>query len=144
MGDRVAKNPIVAAGGVVAKTLPDDSKEVILVFRAGHNDWSLPKGKLDSGESEVDCAVREVTEETGVEVEATTRLDSVHYLLPNGTEKTVHFWLMNARGSPPERLETNDPSEVSRVEWIPLDRAINLVTYQSDRGVLKQAKELLS
>ena len=137
------KGPVVAAGGVVVKSSPDHSSEVILVFRGGHNDWSIPKGKLDSGESEVECAMREVAEETGVEVVATTRLESVHYLLPNGSEKTVHFWLMKAKGTPPLKLETNDPSEVSRVEWIPLDKAISLVTYQSDRNVLKQAKELL-
>ena len=138
------KGPVTAAGGVVTKSSPDHSHDVILVFRGGHNDWSLPKGKLDSGESEVDCAVREVTEETGVEVLATTRLDSVHYLLPNGSEKTVHFWLMEVKGTLPHQLETKDPSEVSRVEWIPLDKAISLVTYQSDRNVLKQAKELLA
>src|SRR5436309_1142685 len=87
----------VLAGGCVAWRPGTDGPEVAVVHRPRYDDWSLPKGKLDPGETLTACAVREVAEETGLTVRLGARLGRVHYVGPTGP-KTVHYWAAQVCG----------------------------------------------
>lgn len=130
------RKQIVAAGAVVLRHGPS-GPEVLLVHRPHLNDWSLPKGKLDRGESLPTCAVREVREETGVEVFLTARLSDVHYPTDRGP-KVVHWWraapLPNGDAEPRPR-----DGEVDAVQWLPVAEALTRFSYANDADVLREA-----
>src|SRR4051812_8048862 len=91
---KAAKAQVHAAGGVVVRRDASGAPEVLLVHRPRYADWSLPKGKLDKGESFEDGAVREVLEETGVRVRLGEELPSVRYVDNKGRDKLVRYWIM--------------------------------------------------
>ena len=66
--------------------------EVLLVHRPRYDDWSIPKGKVDPCESVRTCAVREVAEETGVQIILGQPLSRVRYTIGSGARKEVHYW----------------------------------------------------
>jgi 8-oxo-dGTP pyrophosphatase MutT (NUDIX family) len=122
-----------AAGGVVWRELRRGA-EVALVHRPKHDDWSLPKGKLDPGESHEEAALREVEEETGSSCRLGPALGHVRYPGPRGRPKEVRYWLM-------EPLEgAFEPSrEVDEMRWLPPDEALEALTHASDREVMRRA-----
>jgi broad specificity phosphatase PhoE/ADP-ribose pyrophosphatase YjhB (NUDIX family) len=123
--------PIRAAGGVVWRSTAEGIK-VCLVHRPRYDDWSLPKGKLESGEHPLLAAVREVAEESDVRAVPQVRLPSVRYT-SEGRPKVVDFWSMWAAGSGGFEAET----EVDGVRWLSVEAAIGLVSYPHDAGVLR-------
>ena len=125
--------PIRAAGGVLCRP-GRDGLEVCVVHRPRYQDWSLPKGKLDHGEHPLAGAVREVREETGWNGVPRMRLRTVEYLLPDGTPKSVEFWLMSATGEGP----VEDGDEVDEVRWLSLAAAGPKLTYPDDRALIEQ------
>ena len=120
---------IRAAGGVVWR---DDSGplRIAVIHRDRYDDWSLPKGKLNHGESRLSAAVREVHEETGAVVAATRRLIETAYLVDD-VPKTVQFWAMRYRSG-----EFTRNSEVDDLRWLPLPEARTALTHDVDRSVL--------
>jgi 8-oxo-dGTP diphosphatase len=127
----VSEPEVRAAGGLVERTASDGTIEVLVVHRPRYDDWSFPKGKLDPGEGFLDAAVREVREETGLEVEVGDELASVRYRDHKGRPKLVRYWRMRAVGG---TFEPND--EVDEVRWLPADEAQALLTYPHDRALL--------
>lgn len=133
---------VEAAGGVVLAT-HDAVLEVLLVHRPRWDDWSLPKGKLERGETHVMAAAREVLEETGVEVTTLCELTEVRYLDHRGRPKRVRWWLMR----PAEALLDGgaiavhplDPAEIDRVEWVPVSTASQVFTHPSDGQTFREA-----
>jgi 8-oxo-dGTP pyrophosphatase MutT (NUDIX family) len=123
------KDLLIAAGGIVI----DDENRVLLVHRPRYDDWSFPKGKLDSGESPLETAIREVREETGYRVEIRTFAGAVGYLV-KGTPKTVLYWTM----SPGEQSEIEDPEEVSELVWLTKDQAAERLSYGLERELLEK------
>ena len=83
--------PVVAAGAVVWRER-DGEPLVLLIHRDHHQDVSLPKGKVDPGESVPTTAVREINEETGYRVHLGAPLGTAEYVLPSGRDKVVHYW----------------------------------------------------
>jgi 8-oxo-dGTP diphosphatase len=130
---------IRAAGGVLWRPAAS-GPEVCLVHRPHHDDWSLPKGKLEPGEHPLVAAVREVREETGVHARPQSRLPRVAYDLPDGTPKTVDFWMMRAADGPV--AGPDDPGEVDEVSWLPLPQAAQRVSYPDDARLLHHAATL--
>lgn len=120
-----------AAGGAVLRTGPDRRGEVLLVHRPGHRDWTLPKGKIERGESDEECALREVAEETGFECLLGPELSETRYRDRRGREKSVRYWIMTVRDG---AFQAN--SEVDEVRWVPLSSAARELTYPGDRSVL--------
>jgi 8-oxo-dGTP diphosphatase len=118
---------IEAAGGVIIR----DGK-VAVVHRDRYDDWSLPKGKLDAGESFEEAALREVLEETGLECELGRELEPVSYVDQKGRPKLVRYWLMEVTGGD---FEAND--EVDEMRWLPLAQAAELLSYPHDRELVE-------
>jgi 8-oxo-dGTP pyrophosphatase MutT (NUDIX family) len=127
------EQPVVrAAGGVVWRRTPD--LEVLLIHRPRYDDWSLPKGKAEPGEDDVDTAVREVKEETGLACILGPELARIHYSDRNGRPKVVRYWSMTVAGSAPTDFSPN--GEVDQVAWLPLDQAAARLSYPRDHAVL--------
>jgi 8-oxo-dGTP diphosphatase len=119
---------IEAAGGVVFGS----GGRVALVHRPRYDDWSLPKGKLDPGESFEQAALREVEEETGLRARLVRELPSVEYRDNKDRPKLVRYWLMEVEHDP--GFVPND--EVDELRWVQPDEALRLLTYDRDRDVL--------
>jgi 8-oxo-(d)GTP phosphatase len=123
--------PVVrAAGGVLWRRADDGSMEVAVVHRPRYDDWSLPKGKQDPGETDEVTALREVEEETGYVARIVMPLVPLDYVLPNGQPKVVMWFSMEVAGG---TFEPND--EVDQLEWLALDAAARRLTRPTD-GVL--------
>jgi 8-oxo-dGTP diphosphatase len=124
---------IEAAGGVVLRG-PGDARDVCVVHRPNYDDWTLPKGKLDEGESFEDAALREVWEETGLRCTLVAELPSTRYRDQKDRPKVVRYWVMEIDGDPSD-FEPND--EVDELRWLPLAEAAELLTFDRDRELLK-------
>jgi 8-oxo-dGTP pyrophosphatase MutT (NUDIX family) len=127
---------IRAAGGVVWRRR-DGQPEVILVHRPRYDDWSFPKGKAEEGESDEDCALREVHEETGLTCTLGSSLPPVSYR-SKGRPKRVRYWLMEPRAG-----DFSPHREVDEIAWLGLAEAGERLTYGHDRDLLAAAGELL-
>src|SRR6478736_4359935 len=128
---------ILAAGVVVFRKGP----MVLLVHRPKYDDWSFPKGKLDPGEHHVAAAVREVAEETGLDVRLGPALTSQRYRMSGGRFKHVDYWTARVVGSDDvARYRPN--AEIDAVEWVPWDDAALRLTYPHDRDTLAEARPL--
>jgi phosphohistidine phosphatase SixA/8-oxo-dGTP pyrophosphatase MutT (NUDIX family) len=126
----LAISPTVsAAGGVVWRGRHGDV-EVALVHRPRYDDWTLPKGKLMAGESELAAAVREVGEELGAAVAVSRRVGRVRYRYDGG-KKTVGYWAMRYLAGD---FVPND--EVDAVEWLTPPQAAKRLSYPVDLPVL--------
>jgi 8-oxo-dGTP pyrophosphatase MutT (NUDIX family) len=121
---------IQAAGGVV---LRDDGR-VAVVHRPRYDDWTLPKGKLEPGESFEEGALREVEEETGLRARLVRELPAVEYSV-RGRPKEVRYWLMDVDSDP--GFAPND--EVDELRWLSPADATALLTYDRDKEVLDAA-----
>ena len=120
-----------AAGGVVRMAEGDGTRYAV-VHRPRYDDWSFPKGKLAAGESHAQAAVREVEEETGLRCALERELPSVSYVDRRGRPKVVRYWLMRPTGG------TFSPNrEVDDLRWLRPDRAIELLSYEHDRQLLR-------
>jgi 8-oxo-dGTP diphosphatase len=120
---------IEAAGGVVVR-----DGRVALVHRPKYDDWTLPKGKLDAGETFEQAALREVWEETGLRCRLERELPAVEYSVGE-RPKLVRYWLMSVESDP--AFEPND--EVDELRWLSPADAASLLTYDRDKGVLSAA-----
>ncbi len=125
----MAREPEVAAGGIV---LREQATPLIAVVRLRKRDeWVLPKGKLDDGETPRDAAEREVLEETGHDVAVHEFLGTLVYEI-GGRSKVVHYWRMGATGAPSRELM----DDVRAVDWLPLDAALERLSRSHERAFL--------
>jgi 8-oxo-dGTP pyrophosphatase MutT (NUDIX family)/phosphohistidine phosphatase SixA len=126
----MAADPVLAAGAVLWRPSPR-GPQIALVHRPRYDDWSLPKGKLDPGESLAAAAVREVAEETGAAVRLGRPLGVLSYVA-EGKPKQVHYWAAKATGAlrPLEH-------EVDAVEWLEAGVALDRLSYPHDEGIVR-------
>jgi 8-oxo-dGTP pyrophosphatase MutT (NUDIX family) len=136
--DAVPVNKAVLAAGAVLWRSNGDSAEpdVAVIHRPRYDDWSLPKGKVDPGETEPVTAVREVHEETGYSSHLGRRLASVSYPVEQGIKK-VRYW---AARSTDGQFTPN--SEVDELKWLPVAAAMKQLGYSHDRKVLRRFAKL--
>ena len=126
--------PILAGGAVVSRVHPLRGTEVLLIHRRRYNDWTLPKGKVEPGESLPACAVREVFEETGVTVRLAAPLDTIRYEAGKAGPKKVDWW----GGIPVREVPRSPDDEVDMVSWLPLRAALTRLTYAHDHFLVEQ------
>jgi 8-oxo-dGTP diphosphatase len=120
-----------AGGGLVVRRAPDGRCQVLLVHRPGREDWSFPKGKLESGETFEEAALREVEEETGLRCTLGRFIGHTEYRDRKDRPKIVAYWVMEAiDGS----FVAND--EVDQLRWLDLVDAARLLTYERDQELL--------
>jgi 8-oxo-dGTP diphosphatase len=121
---------VQAAGGVVVRA----DGRIAVIHRPRYDDWSLPKGKLDPGESFEDGAVREVLEETGVRGRIVSELEPTSYIDRKGRDKLVRWYRMELDAEPSE-FAPND--EVDELRWLTPDEAGALLSYDHDRALIR-------
>jgi len=123
---------VQAAGGVVWRS-SGDGLEILLVHRPRYDDWSLPKGKLDRGETFEDAARREVEEETGLRCELGSFLGETNYHDRKGRSKVVRYWAMRAGEG-----EFSPDDEVDELRWVPAAEAGPELSYGFDRELVQR------
>lgn len=130
---------VLAAGAVLWRRNPDvtGGMEIAIIHRPRYDDWSLPKGKLDAGETPVVAAAREITEETGFVPRLGRHLIRVSYPLTDGRRKEVDYWAAEALSG---AFVPN--GEVDELVWVPVKEAASRVSYTLDRRVIKKFGEL--
>jgi len=121
---------IEAAGGILWRKIALE-KELALIHRPRYDDWTLPKGKRESGEQWQETALREVYEETGHQPTLKNFVGSIAYLA-NGVPKIVLFWNMKTA----ETKEFRPNGEVDKMVWLPLEEALEKISYESERDLL--------
>jgi 8-oxo-dGTP pyrophosphatase MutT (NUDIX family) len=129
----------VSAGGVATRWL-NGRLQVVLVGTAEPARWGLPKGTPNEGETLDQVAIREVREETGLEVRILEPLGEIAYWFSVRRvrhHKTVHFYLMEAIGGDTSRHD----SEYEYAEWFDADEALQIISFPNEAGVLAQAIE---
>ena len=127
------QEPVRAAGGVVVRPDASGRTQIAVVHRPRYDDWSLPKGKAHAGESFEEAAVREVREETGLDVELGAPLPEIAYTDRQGRPKRVRYWVMRATGG---AFVPNH--EVDQMRWLGPDEATALLSYAHDRLLVER------
>jgi 8-oxo-dGTP diphosphatase len=122
---------IRAAGGVIVR-----DGLVVVVHRPEYDDWSFPKGKADPGETDEDCALREIEEETGLRCDLAEELATTRHHDRKGRPKRVRWWLMRPLAG---AFEPSD--EVDQLRWLTPTEARAVLTYAGDVELLDEALE---
>jgi 8-oxo-dGTP diphosphatase len=133
--------PLVrAAGGVLRRRTKNGRAQYALVHRPRYDDWSLPKGKVDPGETDEEAALREVEEETGVRATLGPELSSTRYPDRKGRLKQVRYWLMEpVDGKAPKFRPSN---EIDEVRWCSAAEAGKLLGHEHDRTLIAEVEAL--
>jgi ADP-ribose pyrophosphatase YjhB (NUDIX family) len=139
-GKTMADKLILAAGGIVEKHTTEGLKIAIICRTRYGEEWALPKGKLkkkngQTCETFLEAAQREVREETGCPVKVTDFAGSTNYSVNDAT-KLVVYWRMVLTGECAK--EPTDSEEVKIVKWLTPEKAIEILTHDEDKNLLKQ------
>jgi 8-oxo-dGTP diphosphatase len=124
---------IRAAGALLWRENSDLSIEVALIHRPRYEDWSLPKGKIEIGETALRCAYREVAEETGIRASFTRELGSVEYE-ESGEQKRVRYWAAYCALNQSEFIPNE---EVDQIKWLTASAAHEYATHDSDKSIIE-------
>ncbi len=128
---------IIAAGSVIWRKV-NGEVQIALVHRPRYDDWSLPKGKQDPGESTIACAYRETLEETNLKVSFGPYIGDIEYFVADGL-KQVFYWSARLADDSPE-FHPND--EVDALEWYSINDAVEKVTRDSDREIIEKFNDV--
>lgn len=110
--------------------------KVLLIFQNNTNFWGFPKGHMEKGETELETAKREVKEEIGLDVDINPKYRYVlHYVVRNEIDKTTILYL----AKPTSNEIVKQDSEIKEVKWLDFNDAIDLLTYEDSKELLKKA-----
>ncbi|MGI5959558.1 MAG: bis(5'-nucleosyl)-tetraphosphatase [Massiliimalia sp.] len=114
--------------------------ELLLIKHANGGHWSFPKGHVEPGETEIETAIREVKEETGIDimVDASFR-EIVSYSPKKDTQKDVVYFLAMAKNY----NFTPQPEEIAQIKWVEISRVHSILSYDNDRQLVNRAKPLI-
>jgi len=128
--------PVVrAAGGLILRRTGKGNLKILIAHRPSYDDWGLPKGKADKGETPEETAIREVLEETGYECRIVAPLETTRHRMTNGV-KEVHWFAMRPLPSSPG-FKKND--EIDKIQWVTRNKAVEILDYENDRKLIKNA-----
>jgi 8-oxo-dGTP diphosphatase len=135
---------VLAAGAVCWRVSKKGKPKILLVHRTQHKDVSLPKGKVDPGETLPETAVREIAEETGLIIGLGAPLGVVEYQLPGGRDKQVYYWAgeVSAEARANSTFVSND--EIEQLRWVGLKTARKVLSYPHDVDIVERFAELFA
>ena len=125
---------ILAAGGLLWRRA-GRTRQLAVVRRVGYDDWSLPKGHVDQGESILSTALREVREETGCSATVVDFAAAVTYPV-DGHAKYVLFWTMAFEAE----VDAIDTTEIASLHWLTYQLALERLSFPGERSVLCAAR----
>ncbi|MCL2633728.1 MAG: NUDIX domain-containing protein [Oscillospiraceae bacterium] len=129
-----------SCGAVVYRKFHGNT-EILLVRHVKSGYWSFPKGHTEDGESEAETAIREIKEETGIEVYVDTGFrETVTYSPRRDTSKTVVYFI--ARAKTRELIPQSE--EISDIRWVEIDKAASHLTYDNDKLIVSKAKSFIA
>ena len=134
-----------SAGGIVYRRDGDGGVEIVVCGRSSERLWGLPKGTPNPGESLEETALREVCEETGLDVEIEQKVGTVTYWFARPAKgvrfhKSVHHYLMRATGGDVARHD----HEYDTVVWLPADHALQALSHENEANILRKALALIA
>jgi 8-oxo-dGTP pyrophosphatase MutT (NUDIX family) len=146
--DKKSKIPVLeqtSAGGVTFR-YGSSGPEIVIISVGPQERWQLPKGLVDPGESPEITAIREVREETGIETELISPIDTIEYWYmgsqdnrPVRFHKFVHFFLLRYKAG---NVNEHD-REVNEAQWVSLEEAKTLLTFKSEREIVEKAEAMI-
>ena len=122
--------------GAIVFYLKEDKEQILLIKHSNSGHWSFPKGHVEAGETEVETAVREIMEETGVNADIDTRFRTVVTYSPKKDviKDVVYFFATT------DNYDTrNQEEEVSDIRWMDMDKVLGSVSYKNDKELVKKA-----
>lgn len=127
--------------GAIVFYLKDNKEQILLIKHANSGHWSFPKGHVEAKETEVETALREIREETGINVSIDTRFrEVVTYSPKKDVLKDVVYFFATS-----EEYETfNQEEEVSDIKWVDLSSVVSCVSYKNDKALLRKAIDFYS
>jgi 8-oxo-dGTP pyrophosphatase MutT (NUDIX family) len=133
----------VSAGGIVFRRVPGQAAKYLLI-RDSYNNWGFPKGHLEGDESPAAAAKRETAEETGLDhlvLQGPIRVIDWHFRFRGRhIHKYCHFFLFESPdGEPCPQVDEG----ITACQWRPLGEALDILSYDNARGVLKRAGEMV-
>lgn len=131
----MAENTVYAAGGVVWRMI-DGKLRILLIHRTQYRDITLPKGKVDPGETLPETAVREIHEETGIRVTLGVPVGVSTYHLPSKRQKVVHYWAAEATDAAIRVSSFVPNKEIAALEWVSVKKARVKLSYPVDLDIL--------
>lgn len=140
---KTAVTTAIYAAGAVCWRLIDGKVHVLVIHRTVYGDVTIPKGKVDPGESLPRTAVREIAEETGLAVALGVPLGISRYPLPSGREKIVHYWAAEVSERAVQRSTFKPNAEVAALEWVTIKRARSYLSYAPDVEILDTFAKLI-
>lgn len=130
-----------SCGALVYRNKDKKGPELLLIKHRYGGHWSFPKGHVEAGENEVQTALREVGEETGLSIELMEGFrECVEYYPKPNVKKQVVYFLGYAANDDVRKQE----EEVSEIRWLGLDEALSAVTFKNDKNLITRAKDFLA
>ena len=123
------------AGGVVYRVVHERAEFLLVTARKQPDEWVLPKGHIEPGETPDRAAIREVREESGVDATIIAALDDVHIHIPGGSQ-TIRYFLMRA-------VNNGLPGEGRQSVWLAGDQAVDRLTFSETRDALRKAVDVM-
>ena len=127
---------VYAAGGVVWR-LVEGRLMVLVIHRTAYADVTLPKGKVDPGETLAETAAREIFEETGIRVTLGISVGLSRYRMPNKRQKIVHYWSAEATDAAIRASAFVPNREIAAIEWVTPKKALSYLSYPVDVEILE-------
>ena len=126
--------------GALVYRIKNGELELLLLKHRFGGHWSFPKGHVEEGETEVETALREVHEETGltIQLEDGFRQSVEYYPRPNIRKQVVYF-----HGYADDDRTRRQEEEISEIRWVPLKSAHREVTFRNDKNLINHAKKFL-
>ena len=114
--------------------------ELLLIKHANGGHWSFPKGHVESGETEVETALREIKEETGIDVLIDPSFrEVISYSPKKDTQKDVIYFIARAQNYD----YTPQEEEIAQIKWVEINRAHTILTYDNDKQLVNKAKQVI-
>jgi 8-oxo-dGTP diphosphatase len=133
----------IYAAGAVCWRIVDGKVMVLLVHRTAYGDVTIPKGKVDPGETLPETAVREIKEETGLSIALGVPLGYAQYRVHSGREKIVHYWAAEITDEAIRASTFVPNAEIAALEWVSVKRALSYASYDQDVEILRHFTKLL-